>query len=162
MYHAWLFDFLDGLGGGNDPLNFQNRAIAGFWENARFIRSNGRKTTFEWPTVVSEVIFPRFWGVVCVEKCFRNFEILIRSAVSEMSRFARFCAFSQNPAMARFWKFRGSFPPPRPSKKSKSQAWYIFLHKNHLLIPCVQSFICAQDRFITQCNIIHSKLVFHE
>ena len=92
MYHAWLFDFLDGLGGGNDPLNFQNRAIAGFWENARFIRSNGRKTTFEWPKVVSEVIFPRFWGVVCIEKCFRNFEILIRSAVSEMSRFTRICA----------------------------------------------------------------------
>ena len=92
MYHAWLFDFLDGLGGGNDPLNFQNRAIGGFWENARFIRSNGRKTTFEWPTVVSEVIFPRFWGVVCIEKCFRNFEILTGSAVSEMSRFASFCA----------------------------------------------------------------------
>ena len=90
MYHAWLFDFLDGLGGGNDPLNFQNRAIGGFWENARFIRSNGRKTTFEWPKVVSKVIFPRFWGVVCIEKCFRNFEILIRSAVFEMSRFCVF------------------------------------------------------------------------
>ena len=23
--------------------------------------------------MVSEVIFPRFWGVVCIEKCFRNF-----------------------------------------------------------------------------------------
>ena len=30
MYNAWLFDFLGGLGGGNDPLNFQNRAIGGF------------------------------------------------------------------------------------------------------------------------------------
>ena len=92
MYHGQLLDFLVRFGGGNDPLKWQNRAIGGFWENARFIRSNGRKTTFEWPTVVSEVIFPRFWGVVCIEKCFRNFEILIRSAVSEMSRFARFCA----------------------------------------------------------------------
>ena len=27
-------------------------------ENTRFVRSNGRKTTFEWPKVVSEVIFP--------------------------------------------------------------------------------------------------------
>ena len=80
MYHAWLFDFLGGLGVGNDPLNFQNRAIGGFWENARFIRSNGRKTIFEWPKVVSEVIFPRFWGVVCIKKCFRNFEIVIGSA----------------------------------------------------------------------------------
>ena len=42
--------------------------------------------------MVSEVIFPRFWGVVCIEKCFRNFEILTGSAVSEMSRFASFCA----------------------------------------------------------------------
>ena len=79
MYHAWLLDFLDGLGGGNDPLNFQNRAIGGFWENARFIRSNGWKTTFEWLKVVSEVIFPRFWGVLCVEKCFRKIEIVIGS-----------------------------------------------------------------------------------
>ena len=29
----------------------------------RFVRSNGRKTTFEWPKVVSEVNFPTFWGV---------------------------------------------------------------------------------------------------
>ena len=40
--------------------------------------------------MVSEVIFPRFWGVVCIEKCFRNFEIVIGSAVSEISRFAQF------------------------------------------------------------------------
>ena len=40
--------------------------------------------------MVSEVIFPRFWGVVCIEKCFRNFEIVIGSAVLEISRFARF------------------------------------------------------------------------
>ena len=46
-------------------------------------------------------------------------------------------AFSQNPPIAQFWKFRGSFPTPRPSKKSKNQAWYIVLHKNHLLITCV-------------------------
>ena len=35
--------------------------------------------------MVSEVIFPRFWGVVCIEKCFRNFEIVVGSAVSEIS-----------------------------------------------------------------------------
>ena len=40
--------------------------------------------------MVSEVIFPRFWGVVCIEKCFRNFEIVVGSTVSEISRFARF------------------------------------------------------------------------
>ena len=42
--------------------------------------------------MVSEVIFFRFWAVVCIEKCFRNFEIVIGSAVSEVSRFARFGA----------------------------------------------------------------------
>ena len=43
------------------------------------------KKTFEWLKVVSEVIFPRFWGEVCFEKCFRNFEIVVGSAVSEIS-----------------------------------------------------------------------------
>ena len=42
--------------------------------------------------MVSEVIFPRFWGVVCIEKCFRNFEIVVGSAVSEISRFGPFGA----------------------------------------------------------------------
>ena len=49
-----------------------------------------KQNTFEWLKVVSEVIYPRFWGVVCIEKCFRNFEIVIGSAVFEMLRFARF------------------------------------------------------------------------
>ena len=30
MYHGQLLDFLVRLGGENDPLNFQNRAIGGF------------------------------------------------------------------------------------------------------------------------------------
>ena len=29
-------------------------------------------------------------GVVCIEKCFRNFEIVVGSAFCEMSRFSRF------------------------------------------------------------------------
>ena len=90
MYHDWFHDFWVCFGGGKDPLDFQNWDIGGFWANARFILSNGRKTTFEWPKVVSEVIFPRFWGVVCIEKCFRNFEIVVGSAVSEISRFGPF------------------------------------------------------------------------
>ena len=40
--------------------------------------------------MVSEVIFPKFWGVVCIEKCFWKFEIVVGSAVSEVSQFARF------------------------------------------------------------------------
>ena len=40
--------------------------------------------------MVSEVIFRRFWGVGCIEKCFRNFEIVVGSAVSEISRFGPF------------------------------------------------------------------------
>ena len=36
----------------------------------RFVRSNGRKNTFEWPKVVSEVSFPRFWGYFLLESVF--------------------------------------------------------------------------------------------
>ena len=61
-----------------------------FRENVRFVRSNGRKTTFGWPKVVSEVSFPRFWGVICIAKCFCFFVSVIGSAVSKISRYARF------------------------------------------------------------------------
>ena len=43
--------------------------------------------------MVSEVIFPRFWGVVFIEKRFQNFEIVVGSAVSEISRFGPFRPF---------------------------------------------------------------------
>ena len=39
-----------------------------------------KKNTFKWTKVVSEVIFPRFWGVVCIEKCFRIFVSVIGKA----------------------------------------------------------------------------------
>ena len=59
----------DGMGGGNHHTKFQNRAITGVWENLCFIHSNGQKTTFEWPKMVSEESFPRSWGVLLlVEK----------------------------------------------------------------------------------------------
>ena len=45
------------------PKSRRNWEVEGFWENTCFVSSNGRKTTFEWPKVVSEVSFPRFWGV---------------------------------------------------------------------------------------------------
>ena len=61
----------------------------GLLRNRAFYTSQWpKKNTFEWPKVVSEVIFPRFWGVVCIEKCFRIFVSVIGSAVSEMSQFA--------------------------------------------------------------------------
>ena len=41
-------------------------------KNVRVVCSNGRKTTFEWPKVVSEVIFFLFWGVVGIEKFFSS------------------------------------------------------------------------------------------
>ena len=47
--------------------------------------------------MVSEVIFLGFGGVVCIEKYFRNFEIVIGSAVSEISRFAHKKNFYANP-----------------------------------------------------------------
>ena len=40
--------------------------------------------------MVSEVSFPRFWGVLCIVKCFRFFVSVIGSAVFEISRFAQF------------------------------------------------------------------------
>ena len=40
--------------------------------------------------MVSEVSFPRFWGVLCIAKCFRFFVSVIGSAVFEISRLARF------------------------------------------------------------------------
>ena len=56
-----------------------------------FLQSNGRKTTFEWPKVVSEVSFPTFWGG------FRSIKVVfvseIGSAVSEIWRIARCYAF---------------------------------------------------------------------
>ena len=55
-----------------------------------FIHSNGRKNTFVWLKVVSEVSFPRFLGVLCFEMCVRNSISVIGSAISKISRFARF------------------------------------------------------------------------
>ena len=72
------------------------------WENLRFIRRNGRKSTFEWPKVVSEVIFPRFWGVVCIEKCFRIFVSVIGSSVSEMSQFFFFFFWNIFPGLGEY------------------------------------------------------------
>ena len=54
------------------PVKFQNQAIRGFWVNCIYMRSNGRENTFECPKVVSEVTCSRFWGKVCIEKCFRD------------------------------------------------------------------------------------------
>ena len=99
MYHAWLFDFLDGLGGGNDPLNFQNRAIAGFWENARFISSNDRKTTFEWPKLVSKASFPRFWVTKISSVVFLTVKWHNAHALSHFGQMLRFVAFGWNIAI---------------------------------------------------------------
>ena len=42
---------------------------------------NGQKTTFEWPKCIPEVIFPRFWGGICIEKCFWIFDSGTRSTI---------------------------------------------------------------------------------
>ena len=54
-----------------------------FWPmvGLRIIRSNGWTKTFEWLKVVSEVVFPMFWGVVC------------KKSVSELSFSGRRCCF---------------------------------------------------------------------
>ena len=42
---------------------------------------NGPKTTFDWPKCIRRVIFPRFWGGICIEKCFRIFDSGTRSTI---------------------------------------------------------------------------------
>ena len=76
--------FVMGKVSGITNFFLQNQDIGGFWGNIRFVRGNGRKTIFEWPKVVSEVSFTRFWGVLCIAKCFRFFVSVIGSAVSEI------------------------------------------------------------------------------
>ena len=49
------------------------------------------KTTLEWPKVVFDVIW---MGGIWIEMCFCNWVAVIRSAVSEISRFAPFYVFS--------------------------------------------------------------------
>ena len=65
-----------------------------FWPmvGLRIIRSNGWTKTFEWLKVVSEVVFPMFWGVVC-KIVFRNWVSVVGGAVSKISRFAHFYKF---------------------------------------------------------------------
>ena len=60
---------------------WRQSSIGGVSEKNLSLRKMAEKNTFEWPKVVSEVIFCRFWGVICIEKCFRNLEIVIESAV---------------------------------------------------------------------------------
>ena len=43
------------------------------------------KAKAEWPKMVSEVSFPRFWGIFCIEKWSQFFVSVIGSAVSEIS-----------------------------------------------------------------------------
>ena len=37
--------------------------------------NTGRKPIFKWTKVDSEVIFPWFWGEICIEKCFRSWVV---------------------------------------------------------------------------------------
>ena len=63
ILHHFRQAFWYGKGVRYHQKKFQNRDIGGFWENVRFVRSNGRKTTFEWPKVISEVSFLTCCGV---------------------------------------------------------------------------------------------------
>ena len=54
-----------------------------------------------WPKVVSEVSFPRFWGVLSIENWSPFFVSVIGSAVSEISRFKRFYVFRINTTFQR-------------------------------------------------------------
>ena len=57
-----------------------HRFKAKFAKNAQKIH-HGQKNTFEWPKCIPEVIFPRFWGGICIEKCFWIFDSGTRSTI---------------------------------------------------------------------------------
>ena len=85
--HGWFLDFWDGMGGGNHHTKFQNRLLQDI--------SSGRK----WGE------FPRFWEVLCFDMCFQISVLVIGSAVSEISQFARFSIWLQN-----IWRCVPAFP----------------------------------------------------
>ena len=61
----------------------QNRDFSGFWEKVIFLPFPHEKTTFQWPKVVSEAIFPTNRGYICIEKWSQIFVSGIGSAHSE-------------------------------------------------------------------------------
>ena len=78
--------------------------------------------------MVSEVIFPRFWGEVCFEKCF---EIVVGSAVSEISRFGPF--YVKNTIS----KFRNHFSiQTTPQNLGKITSETTFSHSKVFFFPC--------------------------
>ena len=85
--HGWFIAFWDGMGGGNHHTKFQNRLLQDI--------SSGRK----WGE------FPRFWEVLCFDMCFQISVLVIGSAVSEISQFARFSIWLQN-----IWRCVPAFP----------------------------------------------------
>ena len=61
----------------------QNREFSGFWEKVIFLPFPHEKTTFQWPKVVSEAIFPTNRGYICIEKWSQIFVSGIGSAQTE-------------------------------------------------------------------------------
>ena len=61
----------------------QNRELGGFWEKVIFLPFPHEKTTFQWPKVVSEAIFPTNRGYICIEKWSQIFVSGIGSVHSE-------------------------------------------------------------------------------
>ena len=61
----------------------QNRELSGFWEKVIFLPFPHEKTTFQWPKVVSEAIFPTNRGYICIEKWSQIFVSGIGSVHSE-------------------------------------------------------------------------------
>ena len=56
IHHHFRQAVWDGIGVRNHPTISRSRHCR-IWENVHFVRSNCRKTTFDWPKVVSEVSF---------------------------------------------------------------------------------------------------------
>ena len=87
---------------------------------SQYLRNGTSDQNFKIPKTLQYKLPPQNLGKITSETTFSHSKVVFRPLL----RIKR--AFSQNPPMARFCHFRGSFPPPKRTKKSKSWPWYIF------------------------------------
>ena len=105
----------------------KNWVISSFWEKVIFLTFPHEKTTFQWPKVVSEAIFPTNRGYICIEKWSQIFVLGIGSAHSESEEKTLFkVTFSQNLLIARFWASGFWMSILSSANFKKDPPWYIF------------------------------------
>ena len=141
----------------------QNRELSGFWEKVIFLPFPHEKTTFQWPKVVSEAIFPTNRGYICIEKWSQIFVSGIGSALTESEEKSLFqlkkwnmasettfghwkvvfswgkgrkMTFSQKPLNSRFWASGFWMSILSSANFKKDPPWYIFFLSVHAPATC--------------------------